>query len=162
MIIREATDPDFPRIWPILRATVRAGQTYALDRDLSEQEAKTIWLTAPQRTYIVEDEGVLLGTYKLSANKAGPGNHVCNCGYIVCPEARGRGVATLMCKHSQEITVELGFRAMQFNSVVATNKGAVRLWQSLGFDIVGTLPKAFNHPTHGFVDAYVMYKWLAD
>ncbi|NER52264.1 MAG: GNAT family N-acetyltransferase [Symploca sp. SIO1A3] len=91
---------------------------------------------------------------------SGQGSHVCNCGYIVAEAARGKSIASAMCKHSQQEAVKLGFRAMQYNLVVSTNTGAVRLWQKLGFEIVGTLPEAFLHPSLGFVDAYVMYKKL--
>lgn len=114
------------------------------------------------KTFVIEKTDDLLGTYFIKPNQGGPGSHVCNCGYMVSSKARGMGLATKMCEHSQQIALELGFKAMQFNSVVSTNEGAVRLWQKLGFDIVGTLPKAFKHPTQGYVDAYVMYKWLAD
>ena len=104
--------------------------------------------------------GAALGTYYIKPNQPGAGSHVCNCGYIVGEEVRGRGVATLMCEHSQREAIRRGFRAMQFNLVVSTNESAVRLWQKLGYDIVGTLPGAFKLPRQGFVDAYVMYKQL--
>jgi L-amino acid N-acyltransferase YncA len=162
MIIREASDQDFSKIWPIFHAVVRTGETYTIPHDINQSGARDIWLSAPLKTYIAEEDGITLGTYKLSENQAGGGNHVCNCGYMVAPEARGRGIASLMCEHSQTMALELGFKAMQFNMVVSTNIGAVRLWKKLGFDIVGTLPGAFHHPQEGYVDAYVMYKWLVD
>ena len=103
----------------------------------------------------------ILTVYALfKTNQAGPGSHVCNCGYMVSTNARGKGLATSMCEHSQRIAAELGYKAMQFNFVAVTNEGAVRLWKKLGFETVGRLPMAFNHPTHGYVDALVMYKWL--
>ncbi len=162
MIIREALDEDFPKIWPTFRTVVRAGETYTIPRDIGEASARDIWLKAPLKTYVAEKDGSILGTYKLNVNRGGGGGHVCNCGYMVTPEARGHGVASMMCEHSQGVALELGFKAMQFNMVVSTNIGAVRLWQKLGFDIVGTLPGAFHHPQEGYVDAYVMYKWLAE
>ena len=100
-------------------------------------------------------------SYFIKPNQPGQGAHVCNCGYVVAPTAQGQGVASLMCEHSQQQAVAMGFRAMQFNLVVATNEGAVRLWQRLGFRIVGTLPGAFRHRALGAVDAHVMYKALA-
>lgn len=116
----------------------------------------------PAKAFVcVDAQGEVVGTYTLKANQPGQGGHVCNCGYVVSPAARGLGVATAMCLHSQEAAVAMGFRSMQFNCVVSTNAGAVRLWQQLGFDIVGTLPEAFRHPARGYVDAYVMYKRLA-
>ena len=96
----------------------------------------------------------------MKINQAGPGNHVCNCGYMVSHLARGKGLATSMCEHSQEVARELGYKAMQFNFVASSNEGAVRLWDKLGFRTVGRLPNAFNHPVKGYVDALVMYKWL--
>ena len=104
----------------------------------------------------------MLGTYYIKTNQAGPGNHVCNCGYMVASAARGKGLATMMCEHSQQIALELGYKAMQYNFVVANNEGALRLWHKLGFTTVGVLPKAFNHPSKGLVDALVMYKWLLE
>jgi len=162
MIIREALDEDFPKIWPIFRTVVRAGDTYSIPKDINETDAQKIWMRDPLKTFVAEENGSVLGTYKLNVNRAGGGDHVCNCGYMVTPEARGHGVASKMCEHSQKAALELGFKAMQFNMVVATNTGAVRLWQKLGFDIVGTLPRAFKHPQQGYVDAHVMYKWLTD
>lgn len=108
-----------------------------------------------------EEDANVLGTYYIKSNQQGPGNHVCNCGYMVSSAARGRGLATAMCEHSQEIARQLGYKAMQFNLVVSSNEGAIRLWHSLGFATVGRLPKAFHHPSQGYVDALIMYKWLA-
>lgn len=160
MIIREATEQDFAAIWPIFQEIVAAGETYAYRRDTSRDEALKIWVKQPRQTFVVEEDGRILGTYTIKTNQDGPGSHVCNCGYMVSSQARGRGLATAMCEHSQTVAVALGYKAMQFNFVAASNVGAVRLWQKLGFEVVGRLPKAFNHPTQGFVDALVMYKWL--
>jgi len=162
MIIREATNADFPKIWPIFRTVVRAGDTYSIPADIDETGARKIWMADPVKTFVAEDGDNVLGTYKLNVNRAGGGDHVCNCGYMVTPEARGKGVASAMCEHSKQEALSLGFKAMQYNLVVSTNTGAVRLWQKMGFDIVGTLPGAFKHPEHGYVDAHIMYKWLAE
>ncbi len=161
MDIREAKESDFDGIWPIFFEVASAGDTYAYPQDTSQDEAKRLWMQLPRKTYIAEEDGQVLGTYYIKTNHAGPGGHVCNCGYMVSPSARGRGLATLMCEHSQKVATELGYKAMQFNLVATSNKGAVRLWNRLGYDTVGRLPKAFMHPTQGFVDALVMYKWLA-
>jgi ribosomal protein S18 acetylase RimI-like enzyme len=117
-------------------------------------------MQAPRLTFVAEEDGQVLGTYYLKTNQAGPGEHVCNCGYMVSSSARGRGLATAMCQHSQKIAKALGYKAMQFNFVASTNERAVKLWAKLGFATVGRLPKAFRHPAHGYVDALVMYKWL--
>lgn len=160
--IRRFTDTDWPAVWPLLQSTFATGDTYAFAPDSSEAEIHHAWVEVPQSTWVARDaDGTLLGTYILKANQPGLGAHVGNCGYVVAPAARGRGVATAMCEHSQREALAQGFRAMQFNLVVSTNTGAVRLWQSLGFAIVGTLPGAFRHSRHGFVDAHVMFKTLA-
>lgn len=159
--IRAFEANDWQHVWRIIEPVFRAGETYAFAPDLSESEAHRVWIEAPAMSYVACDEtGDLLGTYYIKPNQPGLGAHVCNCGYITSASARGRGVASLMCEHSQEEARRLGFRAMQFNLVVSTNEGAVRLWQKLGFAIVGTLPGAFRHPRDGYVDAYVMYKHL--
>ena len=160
MNIKLAGRADFDRIWPIFHEIVAAGDTYAYPRDTTKEQALKIWIDAPRKTYLFEEDGKVLGTYFLKSNQLGPGDHVCNCGYMVSSAARGRGLATAMCEHSQDIARELGYKAMQFNFVVSSNEGAIRLWQKLGFAIVGRLPKAFNHPAKGYVDALVMYKWL--
>lgn len=161
MRIREATENDFEQIWPIFEEIVSAGDTYAYSSEISKEEADRLWMRLPRKTYVAEDEGVILGTYYIRTNQQGPGSHVCNCGYMVSSKARGKGVATLMCNHSQQVAIELGYSAMQFNFVAASNDAAVRLWNKLGFDTVGRIPRAFNHPTQGYIDALVMYKWLA-
>jgi L-amino acid N-acyltransferase YncA len=160
MQIREATESDFEKIWPIFHEIVSAGETYPYPQNTSKREARRLWVHLPRKTFVAEEEGQVLGTYYIKTNQAGSGSHVCNCGYMVSSKARGKGLATSMCEHSQRIAVELGYKAMQFNFVAVSNDGAVRLWNKLGFDTVGRLPMAFNHPTRGYVDALVMYKWL--
>ena len=159
--IRECRDDDWPKIWVFMEPIIRAGETYPYDCDMTEPDAKKMWLDIPQVAYIAEgDGGIALGTYYIKPNQPTLGAHVANCGYMVGPAARGRGVATAMCEHSQVEAVRLGFRAMQYNLVVKTNEAGVYLWQKLGFEIVGTLAGAFNHAKLGYVDAYIMYKSL--
>jgi len=160
MQIRPARRGDHEGIWRILEPVIRAGETYALPRDMTEAEAIAYW-TAPDRdTFVAEAGDRLLGTYYLRANQAGGGSHVANCGYVTASDATGRGVARLMCEHSLDEARTRGFKAMQFNFVVATNERAIRLWQSLGFETVGRLPGAFRHPDLGYTDALVMYRTL--
>lgn len=158
--IRETTADDFSQIWPIFHEIVARGDTYAYDQDISKAEAYRQWVELPEMTFLAEEEGEVLGTYYIKKNHQGPGGHVCNCGFMVSSAARGRGLATSMCEHSQKVALGLGFKAMQFNLVVETNEGAARLWKKLGFEIVGTIPKAFMHPEQGYVGAFVMFKWL--
>lgn len=158
-MIRLASDADWPAIWAILEPVFRAGETYAVDRDISESVAKSKWLDTPAATYVVDD-GDILGTYYIRTNHQGAASHVCNCGYVTARGARGRGLATEMCEHSRTAARALGYKAMQFNMVLASNAGALALWQKLGFDIVGTLPACFDHPKLGMVDGHVMWKTL--
>lgn len=161
MIIRPAAEADETATMEIVAPVLRAGETYAIDRDLSDEAMRAYWFLPAHAVFVAEDESGILGTYYLQANQGGGGRHVANCGYMVSPKAQGKGVAAAMCEHSQVVARERGFRAMQFNHVVSANVRAVALWQRLGFEIVGTLPKAFNHPVHGFVDSFVMFKTLA-
>ena len=159
--IRRIEQNDWPSVWGLIEPVFRAGESYAFPPDISEAEAHRDWAEVPTATYLARNaEGLAVGTYYIKPNHPGPGSHVCNCGYIVAPAARGQGVATRMCEHSQDEARRLGFRAMQFNLVVAENKAAVRLWKGLGFHVVGTLPGAFRFPDGRFVDACVMFKEL--
>lgn len=161
MQIREAGNEDWDAIWPIFQEVVRAGETYAYQRDTSKNEAENLWMSLPRKTFVVEQGGEIFATYYIKTNQPGPGSHVCNCGYMVSSQARGKGLASAMCKHSQETAIILGYKAMQFNFVVSSNDVAVALWHKHGFETVGRLPGAFNHPERGFIDALVMYKWLS-
>lgn len=160
MIVRPARADDRAAIWSIIGPTIRAGETYALPRDMSEADALGYWLGADRETFVAEDGGRIVGTYYIRANQAGGGAHVCNCGYMTAADAAGKGVARAMCLHSLAHARARGFRAMQFNFVVSTNDRAVRLWLSLGFAVVGRLPGAFAHPKEGDVDALVLFQAL--
>jgi ribosomal protein S18 acetylase RimI-like enzyme len=159
MDIRPAAGDD-DAIWAILEPILRAGEAYALPRDWSRDEALAFWGAPAHAVFVAQEAGEILGTYYLRPNHRGGGAHVANCGYATHPLARGRGIARAMCAHSLELAQRQGFTAMQFNFVVATNEPAVALWKSLGFDIVGRLPRAFRHPKHGLVDALVMHRVL--
>ena len=159
--IREYQEKDWPQVWLILEKVFRDGETYVFSPQISEEEAHQVWIEAPTKIYVATDKDkALVGTYVIKPNQPALGAHVCNCGYVVAEKARGQGVASAMCKHSQHVAITLGFRAMQFNFVVSTNEGAIRLWQKLGFQVVGRLPKAFNSRRFGYVDALVMFKEL--
>lgn len=160
MEVRRAVANDAQAIAAIILPTIRDGATYALDPAMSEAEALAYWMGPDKETFVLEDGDIVLGTYYMRPNQAGGGGHVCNCGYMTSAAATGRGVARRMCEHSLQHARKRGYRAMQFNFVVSTNERAVRLWQSLGFAVVGRLPAAFRHPNAGFVDALVMYQSL--
>jgi ribosomal protein S18 acetylase RimI-like enzyme len=160
MQIRAALPTDRDDIWRLLEPAIRAGETQALPQSMSREDALAYWLASGHDVFVAEELGAKVGTYFLRANQAGNGDHVANCAYIVSPAATGRGIAQAMCKHSLGLAREKGYSAMQFNFVVSSNERAVRLWQHLGFEIVGRLPKAFRHPSLGLVDAFVMHRAL--
>ncbi|MEM8556154.1 MAG: GNAT family N-acetyltransferase [Pseudomonadota bacterium] len=146
----------------ILYAAFSAGDTYAVPESTSPEDCLA-WWTGPSKTVFVAVNGdQVLGTYYIRPNAEGPGSHVCNCGYITDPSARGRGVATAMLTHSLEEAVRQGYRAMQYNAVVSTNTGAIRLWERAGFTTLARVPGAFRHPTEGYVDTLIMFKSLVD
>ena len=162
MKIRAVTNADHDAIWKIFHEIVSAGDTYALDPKMSREEALAYWFRADTRTYVAEKNGRVVGTYILRPNQLGPGSHVANAAFMVASDAQGTGVGRAMAEHCLNEARRVGFRAMQFNYVISTNTPAIRLWQELGFEIVGTLPGAFRHPEKGYVDVYVMYRSLID
>lgn len=163
MRIRQYREGDWEEVWAIIGPVFRAGETYAVPTDIDAAGARRLWVELPLRTFVaVGEAGELLGTYYIKPNQPGPGSHVCNCGYIVSPEASGRGLASAMCVHSLDQASQLGFRAMQFNLVVATNEAAIHIWRKHGFVEVGRLSGAYRSASRGYVDALVMYKSLVD
>lgn len=161
MEIRKYRQDDWPWAWQIIERVFRAGETYPFSPEITEDEAYNAWVELPDHVYVVVgNDGEITGTYYIKTNQPCLGGHVCNCGYIVSEDVRCQGIATAMCEHSQRVARELGFRAMQYNLVVATNKGAIRLWEKSGFQIVGKLPGAFKSRSAGYIDAFVMYKEL--
>ncbi|WP_288350630.1 N-acetyltransferase [uncultured Thalassospira sp.] len=160
MNIRLATEQDIPAILDVVAPTLRSGETYAIDSDLSDDDVIKYWMAPDKVTLVAEEDGNVVGTYYIRQNQGGGGSHVCNCGYMTSPKASGRGIARRMCEDSLVRAKELGYRAMQFNFVIASNAAAVHLWPKLGFEIVGRLPGAFMHPTLGETDALVMYRKL--
>lgn len=159
-LIRPADSADAEGILRIIEPVFREGETYTVPQNISREDALAYWLGDGHEVFVFEEAGQILGTYFLQANQRGGGAHVANCGYITAEGATGRGIARAMCSHSLERARARGFRAMQFNFVVAANERAVKLWQSLGFAIVGRLPGAFLHPRLGYVDALVMFRSL--
>jgi ribosomal protein S18 acetylase RimI-like enzyme len=160
MNIRLSSLADADAVWDIIEPILRTGETYALPRDWSRADALAYWYSPDHTVFVAQAEGKILGTYLLHANHKGGGAHVANCGYMTHAQAFGRGIARAMCKHSIEYAADVGFRAMQFNFVVSTNERAVALWKAFGFQIVGCVPGAFQHPRLGFVDAFVMFRTL--
>jgi GNAT superfamily N-acetyltransferase len=160
LAIRPAGARDFAAIWDIFHAVVAQGDTYAYPPETKRSEARRIWMAPPAVPYVAELSGRIVGTYAMRPNQPGRGDHVANCGYMTHPDARGHGVGAAMCAHSLQAARERGYTAMQFNFVVASNVGAVRLWQRHGFAIVGRVPGAFRHRTLGPVDVLIMHRLL--
>ncbi|MBL9060091.1 MAG: GNAT family N-acetyltransferase [Mangrovicoccus sp.] len=165
LTIRPARPGDAEAIAAILLPAFRAGDTYAVDPGIDAAAALDYWFAPGKTVFVAETEltvgsGRVVGTGYVRANQAGGGNHVANAGFVTDPAARGRGVASALLDHALTTAAAMGFRAMQFNFVVSTNEGAIRLWTRAGFAIVGRLPGAFRHPAAGYVDALVMYRTL--
>lgn len=160
MNVRHATIKDHSAIKQIIMPVFRAGDTYTIDSEVSEADAIAYWTSAEKEIFVAEIDGNILGTYYIRPNQAGGGSHVCNCGYMTSSRATGRGIASAMCVHSLEYAKSAGFKGMQYNFVLSTNVGAIRLWKKFDFDIVGRLPKAFLHPSDGYIDALVMFRSL--
>ena len=160
LVIRDARPEDWAGIWPFFRQIVAAGETYTWPPDMSEDDARVAWFPSPGRTVVASVAGTVVGTAKTQPNQAGPGAHVANASFMVDPAYGGRGIGRALGEHVLAGARADGYRAMQFNAVVASNAGAVRLWSSLGFTVVGTVPAAFDHPRLGPVPLLIMYRTL--
>ena len=158
--IREIAAAEFGLVWPIFRAVVAAGDTYTYDPATTFEEARDLWTAPPARCFVAHEAGGVVGAYCVKPNQPGLGSDVANAGYMVALEARGRGIAGAMCEHSLAVARAAGFRAMQFNAVVATNEAAIRAWRRHGFEIVGRIPEGFRHATLGWTDLLIMYRRL--
>jgi len=160
MHIRKAIDQDRHEVWDIFTAVIQTGDTYVFAPDTPKEDLDKIWFSPSMETYVLEDNGQILGTYVIKPNQIDLGSHIANGSYMVHPQAQGRGIGNLLCEHSLIEAKRFGFKAIQFNLVVSTNKVAVKLWQKHGFEIIGTIPEGFNHATMGYVDAYIMFRKL--
>ncbi|MET8492112.1 MULTISPECIES: GNAT family N-acetyltransferase [Streptomyces] len=159
MLIREASPDDWPRIWPFWHRIVAAGETYTWDPGTSEEDARALWMSSAKRVYVVEDDGTVVASAYLTPNYGGPAARIANAGFMVDPDRAGRGIGRLLAEHVLADARDAGYRGMVFNAVVETNP-AVRLWSSLGFTVLGTVPDAFDHPRHGRVGLHIMYRPL--
>ena len=158
--IRKAANQDKPVVWQIIKSVISGGDTYVFSPDSTEEEMTAYWFSAEKHVYVAELDGEIVGTMWLKANQPGLGSHVGNAAYMVSPNAKGKGVGRKMAEFSIEEARRLGFKSIQFNFVVKSNENAVKLWQSVGFEIIGEIPDAFNHSKNGMTNAYIMYRKL--
>ncbi|MDI1243302.1 MAG: N-acetyltransferase [bacterium] len=158
--VRKATDGDKPAVWQIIKAVIAGGDTYTFAPDTPMAEMLAFWFSPEKYVYVADADGVILGTYWLKANQPGLGDHVGNGGYMVSPGAKGRGIGKLMAEHSIEEGRRIGYHSIQFNFVVKSNAVAVKLWKSVGFEIIGEIPDAIRHSRDGLTNAYIMYRKL--
>lgn len=159
--IRPFVEEDWPAVWKIMEPIIRSGESYPYAMDMTSDGARHMWIEVTEAAYVAHDDnGQIIGTYYIKPNQPTLGAHVANCGYLVAEAARGQGVATNLCLHSENEAVRLGYRAIQFNLVVASNTASVKLWTKMGYEKVGVLTGAFLHAKLGYVDAIVMYKVL--
>ena len=161
MKIRKATSGDLEQVWEIFREVIKTGDTYVFDPETPRQDLEKHWFAPYMHTYVLEEGEKIFGTYILKPNQIDQGAHVANGSYMVHPAGRGKGYGKAMGLHSLGEAKKIGFRAIQFNMIVSTNTIAFELWRKIGFEVIGTVPEAFNHKTEGFVDAYIMYKKIS-
>ena len=160
MNIRKALDGDREHVWQIIEAVIAGGDTYVFEPGTPRGEMLDYWFDPAKHVYVADEGGKIVGTMWIKANQPGLGSHVANAAYMVSPAAAGKGVGRAMAEHSLDEARRFGFTAMQFNFVVKSNESAVRLWQKVGFEIIGEIPDAFRHATLGPINAYIMYRKL--
>lgn len=160
LFARIAIHEDAEALWGILEPMVRQGGTYVFSLDKTKESMMDYWMGADKATFVVEKEGVVVGTFYLKANQEGLGDHICNAGFVVACDAEGQGLGRWMGEYAQVAAKSRGFRAMQFNFVIQSNQKAVHLWKSLGFSVIGEIPEAYRHPNLGLVPALIFYKKL--
>lgn len=159
---RPASRHDADAIWSLFQAAIAGGDAFVFAPETTRDDALAYWFQPGSFSFLAEHDGTILGAYVVKPNQPGLGAHVANAAYTVAPTARRLGIGRALGEHSLREAKRRGYRAMQFNAVVATNEPAVRLWTGLGFRIVGTLPGAFHHRTLGFVDLLVLFRSLDD
>lgn len=158
--IVEINSSKFDEIWAVLSPVFKTGETYPIAPDATKEDGKAYWFAPDKRVYAASDQGEIVGTYYIKPNQIGLGSHVCNAGFVVAAEHSGKGYGTLLGWHALQTAKEMGYESMQFNLVVANNIASLKIWQKLGFDVIGTIPEAFNYRGEKHIDAYILYKKL--
>ena len=159
-VIRPAKKDDREAIWTIFQEVIQGGDTYVFPEDTPKNELEKLWFAPYMHTYVYEEAGQILGSYIVKPNQPGRGSHIANASYMVTAATQGRGIGRKLCTHSLQLAKDHGFHGMQFNIVVSTNAPAIALWKKLGFEVIGTTPKGFDHRELGLVDTYIMYREL--
>jgi GNAT superfamily N-acetyltransferase len=158
MEIRPAREADWSLIYPFFSAIVAEGRTYAYPDGLSADDARPLWMEGPPgRTVVAVDGPTVLGSAKMGPNRPGRGAHIATGSFMIDPQAQGRGIGRALGEHVVAWARAAGYRGIQFNAVVETNHAAVRLWQSLGFRVLTTVPGAFDDAEQGYVGLHVMF-----
>ncbi len=157
-MIRKASQNDYNQVWEIFQAVIKSEDSYVFRANTPKSDLQKHWFADYMETYVFEEGDKILGTYIIKANQIDLGNHIANASYMVHPEAQGKGVGRKLGEHSLEIAKSTGYLGMQFNIVISTNIAAIKLWETLGFNIIGTSPNAFKHSTMGLVDTHVMFR----
>lgn len=160
MTVRKATLRDYDSVWSIFSSVIKTGDTYVFDPETPVEDLQKLWFADHMATFVIEEEGVVLGTYIIKPNQPDLGSHIANASYMIHPDAQGKGIGKLLCQHSIDFAKSAGYHAIQFNIVVSSNDAAVALWEKFGFEIIGTTPDGFRHQTLGLVDTHIMYKKL--
>ncbi|MFL0683490.1 MAG: GNAT family N-acetyltransferase [Algoriphagus aquaeductus] len=157
---RKAQEEDKDSLWQLIQPIIRKGGTYVFDPQISEESMMKYWLNSDKKTFVAESDGEILGTFYIKPNQPDLGNHICNAGFMVSEKASGKGLGKAMGKFALGEARRLGYLGMQFNFVIKTNENAVKLWKSLGFEVIGEIPEAYRHPQLGLVPALIMYQKL--
>jgi L-amino acid N-acyltransferase YncA len=159
MEIRPITEADWPQVWAVIREVVTARETFPYDPAMTEEQARNVWIKEPPGRTVVAVEGDrVLGTAQMGPNRPGPGSHVSTASFMVAGHARKRGLGTALCTDALDWARQQGYAGMQFNAVVETNAAAVQVYERLGFQILGTVPRAYLHRTEGLVGLHLMYR----
>ncbi|MEJ1221888.1 GNAT family N-acetyltransferase [Sediminicola sp. 1XM1-17] len=160
LLIRKAKVEDQDAIWDIIKNVIKTGNSYVFYPDSSREKMINYWCPKDKHTFVALLDHKIMGTFLIKDNIPDNGSHVANASFMTHPDAHGKGIGYTMGLYSLEEARRLGYRAMQFNMVIKSNEPAVKLWTKLGFQIIGEIPEAFNHPINGYTNAYVMYQKL--
>jgi L-amino acid N-acyltransferase YncA len=160
IVIKKAKKADHDNVWNIIKAVIATGDTYVFDPNSSKESLLKYWFGKDKHTYVARVEGEIVGTFVIKNNQPDLGSHIANASYMVAPSAAGKGIGKIMGEYSLIEAKKLGYHAMQFNIVVKSNERAVRLWQKIGFSIIGEIPDAFRDVKHGLTNAYILYQKL--